>query len=182
MAMAPYLLLPNSFISHLWDQWLVFVCPKGIWWHMSSKPWPILSWVGCVKIWISDFKPEPKLTVLMAMAPYLLLPNSFISPPLWDQWLMLVCPKGFWWSISATAWSILSWDVPNFGSMMNSNLSQNSQCSWPWHHICYCPTVSYHTYGTNDWCWGVPRGFDGPSVPQHDQFWVSICHNSILWI
>jgi hypothetical protein len=37
--------------------------------------------LGCAKIWFSDFKSEPKLTLLMAMAPYLLLlPNSFISP------------------------------------------------------------------------------------------------------
>jgi hypothetical protein len=38
-----------------------------------------------VKIWFSDFKPdEPKLKLLTAMTPYLLLPNSFISH-LWDQ-------------------------------------------------------------------------------------------------
>jgi hypothetical protein len=40
--------------------------------------------LGCVKIWFSDFKPEPKLTLLTAMTPYLLLPNSFISHQ-WDQ-------------------------------------------------------------------------------------------------
>jgi hypothetical protein len=41
-----------------------------------------------VKIWFSDFKPEPKLTLLTAMTPYLLLPDSFISH-LWDQCLVL---------------------------------------------------------------------------------------------
>jgi hypothetical protein len=30
--------------------------------------------------------------------------------------------------------------------------------------------VSYHTYGTNDWCYGVPRDVDGPSVPSHGTF------------
>jgi hypothetical protein len=39
--------------------------------------------LGCAKILFSDFKSEPKLTLLMVMAPYLLLPNSFISH-LWD--------------------------------------------------------------------------------------------------
>jgi hypothetical protein len=55
-----------------------------------------------VKIWFSDLKlkPEPKLTLLTAMTPYLMLSNSFASH-LWDQWLVLWCPQGFWWLISA---------------------------------------------------------------------------------
>jgi hypothetical protein len=40
--------------------------------------------IGHVKIWFSVFKPEPKLTLLVAMTPYLLLPDSFISH-LWDH-------------------------------------------------------------------------------------------------
>jgi hypothetical protein len=40
--------------------------------------------LGCVKIWFSDFIPDPKLTLLTAMTPYLLLPDS-IKSHLWDQ-------------------------------------------------------------------------------------------------
>jgi hypothetical protein len=58
---------------------------------------------------------------------------------------------------------------------MTSNLSQNSHCLQPWHHICCCQTVSYHTKWTNDWCHGVPWDFDGPSVPSHGTFWDGMC-------
>jgi hypothetical protein len=39
-----------------------------------------------------------------------------------------------------------------------------THCLQPWHRICCCQTVSYHTYETNDWYYGVPRDFGGARI------------------
>jgi hypothetical protein len=82
-AMTPFLLLLDSFISHLWTNDIGAVMSQGI--LMAHQCQAIGQFeLGGVKIWFSDFIPEPKLTLLTAMTPYLLLPDSFISH-LWDQ-------------------------------------------------------------------------------------------------
>jgi heat shock protein HspQ len=176
-AMTPYLLLPNSFISHLWDQWLVLWCPKRFWWPIRAKPWLILS---------CDVS---KSFVHVHGVKYLSQNSHCLQP-----WHHICCcqtvsyhiygtndwcygvPRDFDGPSDQAMAHFELWCVKKFSSCSWCQIPEpNSHCLQPWYHICCCQTVAYHTYGTNDWCYGVPRDFDGPSVPGHGTFWAGMC-------
>jgi hypothetical protein len=73
--------------------------------------------------------------------------------------MMLKCLKSIWWPTSATPMPILVWSYgPNFRTL-TPNLSPNLtkfepklSLFGPQNHISWCQTVSYHPYGSNEWC------------------------------
>jgi hypothetical protein len=63
-------------------------------------------------------------------------------------------------------------------------LSKNSPYFKIWPHICFCQTISYHPYISNE-CWlGGPRASDGPLVSGHGSFWAGLLvldHHDKFW-
>jgi hypothetical protein len=61
----------------------------------------------------------------------------------------------------AKPWHILSWDV--FKNSVHADVKPETK-------LITVAAKQFHITRTNDWCYGVPRDFDGPSVPSHGTF------------
>jgi uncharacterized protein YceK len=94
-------------------------------------------------------KPIPRLFAVST--PSMALLNHFISSA-WVHWVMLQCWEGSVWLILDMPCALVTTAGQKFGRIQKDP-SRNQDCLQPAHQARNYWTISFHQYGSNEWCY-----------------------------